>query len=123
MVLNSASPASFLRGRRIYGMSIPHRELRARVATRSICSTPSSSIRNRGRRWNAANRPAHRFYWYFQFRDLPVAIHSMAVLRRLARVSSRLAPVIHWTYSRRQLGLNASYAASAFLFFRSAARK
>ena len=47
----------------------------------------------------------------------------MAVLMRLARVSSSLAPVIHSTYSRLWLGLKFSNAVKAFLFFLSAARK
>ena len=42
----------------------------------------------------------HYFFWYFQFRGFPSAIHSTAVAMRVRRVSSRLASVIHSMYSR-----------------------
>src|SRR5882762_8951281 len=68
----------------------------------------------------------HSYGWarrYFQFRDLPDAIHSSAVAVRRCRVSSVFAESIHSTYSRLWLGGNASNAASAFLFFLSADMK
>ena len=58
---------------------------------------------------------------YFQFRDLPSAIHFTACAMRFALVSDRLAPAIHSAYSRRQLGLNPSNAFAAILFFFNAA--
>src|SRR3954471_6003039 len=54
-------------------------------------------------------------FWYFQFRDLPSAVHSIVVSTRCSRVSGRLASVIHSMYSRRQLGLKLAQAAAAFL--------
>src|SRR5206468_2240223 len=64
--------------------------------------------------------PTHCF-WYFQFRDFPSAIHSIACFTRAARVSSRFASPIHSLYSRLWLGGKASNATRAFLFFASAA--
>ena len=46
-------------------------------------------------------RSQHRSY--FQFLDLPLASHSRVVAMRFARVSSRLASMIHSTYSLRWL--------------------
>lgn len=43
---------------------------------------------------------------YFQFRDLPSAIHRIAVSSRRVRVADVLASVIHSMYSRRWLGGN-----------------
>ena len=59
----------------------------------------------------------------FQFRLLPSAIHSTAVANRLVRVSSRLASLIHTTYSLRRPGVRFSNVAAAFLFFLRAACK
>src|SRR3954463_8560711 len=60
---------------------------------------------------------------YFQFLDLPSAIHFTAVSNRLILVASVLASVIQRIYSFLLLGLNASNVACAFLFFlRAAAR-
>src|SRR5262249_50833395 len=57
---------------------------------------------------------------YFQCRDLPSAIHSIAWARRRWRVSSVFASVIHSTYSRLCDGLKPSNVACAFLSFFSA---
>ena len=60
---------------------------------------------------------------YFQLRGLPSAIHSIAWATRRFRVASVFASVIHSRYSRRWLGLKASKADWAFLFFFTAAAK
>src|SRR5882762_11557713 len=54
-------------------------------------------------------------FWYFQLRCLPSAIHSMAWVMRLSRVSGRLASAIHSMYSRLQLGLKAAKTLAACL--------
>src|SRR5438445_11222296 len=70
-----------------------------------------------------AARTERQHCWYFQLRCLPSAIHSTACAIRFTRVSSRLASVIHSTYSRLQLGLNAANVAAALLFFFNAAER
>src|SRR5437762_4792444 len=57
---------------------------------------------------------------YFQFRDLPSAIHSIAESTRRCRVSAPFASAIHSAYSRLWLGGKVLKAAAAFLFFASA---
>src|SRR5205814_353119 len=64
--------------------------------------------------------PLAPVFSYFQFRDLPSPIHSIACVRRRVRVSSVFAPVIHSTYSRLWLGENSLNAVCAFAFFPSA---
>ena len=59
---------------------------------RSLCSL--CSLREKLR-----SRHTH-YFWYFQFRDFPSAIHSIACFTRAARVSSRFASPIHSLYSR-----------------------
>ena len=53
-----------------------------------------------------AQRSIYIFFVYFQLRDFPSAIHSIACARRFCRVASCLASVIHSTYSRWWLGGN-----------------
>ena len=53
-------------------------------------------------------RPGAPAFMYFQLCGLPSAIHSIAVSRRLVRVASVFASVIHSMYSRLLLGLNLS---------------
>src|SRR5580700_1509221 len=65
----------------------------------------------------------YRWASYFQLRDLPSAIQATAVSSRRRRVSSDFASVTQVTYSRRCDGLKAVNAASAFLFWRTAAVK
>src|SRR6185295_8849021 len=60
---------------------------------------------------------------HFQLRDLPSAIHSMAVCRRRARVSALFASPIHSRYSRLWLGLKPANVACAFLLLFSAASR
>ena len=69
----------------------------------------SALQRAAGRRAGPEREAARAGYlWYFQWRDFPSAIQSIAVSRRLRRVSSVFASVIHSRYSLLWLGRNPS---------------
>src|SRR4051812_40275363 len=67
---------------------------------------------------NTAGRGRQHFS-YFQFRGFPSWSQVSVISMRVARVSGRLASVIHSMYSRRWLGLNFSHVAVAARFFRN----
>src|SRR5215470_18871450 len=83
---------------------------------------PEDTTRTREGRYRPA-AASRRHFMYFHMRGLPSAIHAIAVSRRLVRVVSVRASVIHSMYSRRWLGLKSSKVALAFRFFRSAAAR